>query len=298
MMVHPLSKTQQVNMEENELDFSAERALSPETEGTINFQGREIRTATMKNGQGFVSLRSLCDAFGVNYRAQQRRVARTDLFKAHSAYLQLSTAGGQQAALCLYAYAVPAFLMGFETERLANEEAREVITAFQEEGMAVLAEHFGLSERGEIEFLRESLARMVVQQDRFEAQTKDNVQAVNTAVNAERQAREEKVQQIREAFSQMREDIRTMKQVVGPQKRITPEQVGALREMVMVLGQLMIVAGESNRPWPAIYSDITLQFGFSKVEDITQEVYPRVEKFLDQQVQAFRERILQKPSTE
>lgn len=283
-------------MEENENDFSNERALTPEKESVVVFRGREIRTATMSSGQGFVSLRSLCDAFEINYRSQQRRVAQTELFKGNSAYIRLTSPGGSQPALCLYAFAVPAFLMGVDTARLASDEAREIITAFQQEGMIVLAEHFSLSERGELEFLRESLARMVIQQDRFEAQLTDSVKDVNQAVQSERQAREEKVQQIRDAFGQMRDELRVLKQVMGPQKRITPEQVGALREMVMVLGQFMIRAGESNRPWPAIYSDITLQFGFSKVEDITQEAYPRVETFLDQQIQAFRARILAGPS--
>lgn len=271
---------------------SSERTLVPQKESVILFRGRELKTATMANGQGFVSLKSLCEAFGISYKAQRRRLYRTEIFTQHSATIVISTAGGPQPGVCLNAFAVPAFLLGVETERLENEEAVELITAFQEEGMTVLAEHFGLSERGEMEFLREAVVRMTVQQDRFEAQMEQSVQTVNQAVTDERRAREEKVNQIRAAFSQMRDDIQVIKQTVGPQKRITPEQVGALREMVMVLGQLMIRAGESNRPWPAIYSDITLQFGFSKVEDITQEAYPHVEQFLEDQVQVFRARIL------
>lgn len=270
----------------------ARTPLEPVSESELSFRGHKIKTVTLQNGQGFVVLRSLCDAFGLNYSGQRQRAQRTDIFQDHSALIYIATTGGRQAQPCLSAFAVPAFLLGVETARVASEEARALLDAFQEEGMIVLAEHFGLSERGEIQFLRESLARMVVQQDRFEAQLEDNKQAVDKAVDGERLAREEKVNQIRDAFLGMREEIRTLKQTIGPQKRLTPEQIGSIREMVMILGQLQIQAGESKRPWPAIYSDITLAFGFSKVEDITQEIYPQVEKFLDGQVQAFRTRIL------
>ena len=48
---------------------------------------------------------------------------------------------------------------------------------------------------------------------------------------------------------------------------------------------------------PAIYTGIALQFGFSRVEDITQEAHAQVLEFLDRQVAAFRHLLLQKGHT-
>ncbi len=231
--------------QDDEPVVASQRALDPHSESEMTFQGRKIRTASMQNGQGFVALHSLCDAFGIDYSSQRKRLYRTAVFRDHAPLVYLSTAGGRQAQVCLSAFTVPAFLMGVETARVASDEAREMLEAFQEEGMIVLAEHFGLSERGEMRFLGESVVRMTLEQDAFEEMVVRNIEKELTA---DRQSREEKIQQI-----------------------------GALREMVMVLGELLIRAGESKRPWPAIYSDMTLQFGFSKVEDITQEAYPKVE---------------------
>ncbi len=90
----------------------------------------------------------------------------------------------------------------------------------------------------------------------------------------------------------MREQIRNIERVAGPKARITPEQLGQLRQTVMVLGELMIRSGESKRPWPAIYTDLTIQFGFARSEDITQEAFPEVLAFLDRQVQVLRETLL------
>ena len=270
--------------------LAAQRALTPDHEGSLVFQGRTIQTATMANSQGYVVLRSLCDAFGLHYDGQRQRLYRNDLFHRYSSLVTIQTeTRGRQAMLCLSAFAVPAFLMGVETSRVANEETRALLDVFQEEGMIVLAEHFGLSERGEIRFLREAVVRMTIEQEAFESMVVKNVEK---ELATDRQAREEKIQQIREAFTHMRDQIRTLEKVAGPKLRITPEQLGQVRHMVMVLGELMIRSGESTKPWVSIYTGITLQFGFSKAEDITQEKLPDVMEFLEVQIQAFRAVVL------
>ena len=40
--------------------------------------------------------------------------------------------------------------------------------AFLDEALDVLAEHFGISERGEMRFLREAVGRMVAEQEAFD----------------------------------------------------------------------------------------------------------------------------------
>jgi hypothetical protein len=271
--------------------LAAQRALEPASEGELLFQERKIKTVTMSNGQGFVVLRSLCEAFDLDYNGQRQRLYRTTIFRDHSTLIRVSTAGGRQAQVCLSAFAAPAFLMGVETSRVTNDSTRLLLDVFQEEGMIVLAEHFGMSERGEIRFLRESVVRMTLEQEAFEEQVIKNV---DRELAADRATREEKIQQIREAFAHMREQIRTLEKIAGPKQRITPEQLGQLKQTVMVLGELMIRSGENKRPWPAIYTDIMLHFGFARSEDITQEAFPQVIAFLDRQANAFRELLINK----
>ena len=68
----------------------------------------------------------------------------------------------------------------------------------------MLAEHFGISERGEMQFLRESLARMVAEQEPFEETLSKKVEAELADL---RQSHEEKVQQIRDAFGNLRQQM-------------------------------------------------------------------------------------------
>lgn len=261
--------------------------FEPENERSLTFRGKEIATADLKDGQGYVSVRSLCDAFGLDQRAQRRRLQRQQsYFAPYTATIRMNTPGGPQPTLCLMASAVPLFLTGVELERVQDPEAVEYLRAFLDEAHIVLAEHFEISERGEMQFLREALARMIAEQEIFEERFGKKV---DEEVADLRKSHDEKVQQIREAFAELRADIRRIERFAGPKARLTPEQKGQIRETVATLGQLMIEDGVTN-PYPGIYMNITRMSGVSKMEDIQQEDFQRVIDFLDGQVRAFLEK--------
>ncbi len=255
----------------------------PERERKLTFRGQEIATADLKDGRGYVSVRSLCEAFGLDPRAQRKRLLRQQgYFETFTATITITTPGGPQPALCLMASAVPIFLTGVELERIQSEETRELLKAFLDEAHTVLAEHFGISERGELRFMRESLARMVTEQEFFEENLSKKVNAELAEI---RQAHEEKVEQIRQAFSNLRQQVVTLESVAGPKARLNPEQLGQLRNVVATLGSLLQEKGIA-KPYPGIYMDITRLTGVSRSEDIRQEDFAGVVEFLEKQVRA------------
>jgi len=257
--------------------------FKPKSERSLPFRGKEIATADLADGKGYVSLRSLCDAFGLDPRAQRKRLARQQgYFAPYTATILLSTPGGAQPALCLMASAVPLFLTGVELERVLDPEARDLLTTFLDEAHTVLAEHFGISERGELNFLRESVARMVAGQEAFEEQLAKKVEAELAEL---RKSHEEKVDQIRGAFGDLRKQVTRIEAVAGPKVRLTPEQLGQLRQAVAALGTLMQEQGIA-KPYPAIYMDITRLSGVSRSEDIRQEDFQMVVDFLEGQIRA------------
>ena len=258
-------------------------AFQPVRERSLTFRERQIATADLKDGQGYVSVRSLCEAFGLDGRAQRKRLLRQQgYFEPYTATILITTAGGPQPTLCLMASAVPLFLTGVELERVQSEETRALLKAFLDEAHTVLAEHFGISERGELQFLRESIARMVAEQETFEDTLSKKVEAELADL---RQAHEEKVQQIREAFGNLRQQVTVLESVAGPKARLSPEQLGQLREMVAVLGTLLQEQGVP-KPYPGIYMDITRLTGVARSEDIRQEDFAAVVAFLEKQVRA------------
>jgi len=255
----------------------------PERERTLLFRDQEISTADLKDGKGYVSLRSLCQAFGLDQRAQRKRLMRQQgYFEPYTATILMTTPGGPQPSLCLMASAVPLFLTGVELERVQNEDTRALLKAFLDESHTVLAEHFGISERGELQFLRESVARMVAEQEVFEENLSKKVEAELAEM---RRAHDAKVQQIRDAFGDLRQQVTHLESVAGPKARLTPEQLGQLRQVIAVLGTLMQEHGVA-KPYPGIYMDITRLTGVSRSEDIRQEDFASVIEFLEKQVQS------------
>ncbi|MEA4907630.1 MAG: phage antirepressor N-terminal domain-containing protein [Anaerolineaceae bacterium] len=266
----------------------------PVKERQLRFRGKEIATADLKDGKGYVSIRSLCDAFGLDQRSQRKRLVRQQgYFEPYTATILMSTAGGPQPTVCLMASAVPLFMTGVELERVQDEEARSLLRAFLDESHTVLAEHFGISERGELQFLRESIARMVTEQENFEEQLSKKVDAELAEI---RKSHDEKVQQIREAFGNLRQQVTHLETVAGPKARLSPEQLGQLRQLVSTLGTLLQEAGVS-KPYPGIYMDITRMTGVSRSEDIRQEDFPAVVAYLENQVRALTTASRKKHST-
>ena len=254
----------------------------PERERALTFRGKQILTADLRDGRGYVSLRSLCEAFGLDQRAQRRRLLRQQgYFAPYTASILITTPGGPQPTLCLMASSVPLFLTGVELERIQNEETRSLLTAFLDEAHTVLAEHFGISERGEIQFLRESISRMVAEQELFEENLTKKVEAELTEL---RRAQEEKVDQIRAAFGGLRQQVTRLEATAGPKARLTPEHMGQLRQLVATLGGLLQEKGVV-KPFPGIYMDVTRMTGVSRSEDIRQEDFPKVAAFLEEQIQ-------------
>ena len=255
----------------------------PERERVLQFRDQEIATADLKDGKGYVSMRSLCQAFRLDQRAQRRRLMRQQgYFEPYTATILLTTPGGPQPTLCLMASAVPLFLTGVELDRVQDPQARELLAVFLDEAHTVLAEHFGISERGELLFLRDSVARMVAEQELFEETLSKKVEAELIEL---RKTHDEKVQQIRAAFGDLRQQVSRLEAIAGPKARLSPEQMGQLRQSVTTLGTLMQEQGVV-KPYPGIYMDITRLTGVSKSEDIRQEDFAAVMAFLEKQIQA------------
>jgi hypothetical protein len=141
-----------------------------------------------------------------------------------------------------------------------------------------------------MQFLRQSLARMVAEQESFEELISKKVDAELAEI---RRSHEEKVQQIRDAFANLRQSVTRLEQTAGPKARLTPEQMGQLRQLIATLGTLMQENGVP-KPYPGIYMDVTRMTGVSRSEDIRQEDFPEVVAFLERQIETLTRK---KPAT-
>ena len=279
-------------------------ALEPVSEDALVFRDVEIQTATLADGFGYASLNSLCDAFGLNRRAQRRRLLDTaDYYDPYTATIVLTTPGGPQPTVCLRSDAIPLFLAGIQVNKVDDVEARELLLVFLGEAHIVLAEHFGLSERGEIQMHREAIARMIARQQALEEMLEKSLNKTSEQFRAEleqradqiqheiREDQEETLDKVRAAYAGLRSRISTLEKISGPKERLTPEQLGQLKQTVNTLGTLKMELEGSIRPFPGIYADIFMIAGVSRSEHIPQGKFPEILAFLDRQIEALQKRL-------
>jgi len=183
----------------------------------------------------------------------------------------MDTPKGKRPTVYISAIALPLFLTGVEVERVQDPEARELVEAFLNKAMDVLAEHFEISEKSEMKFLRSTVARLVAEHDE-EVQTSKKLEAELTEI---RKSHGEKVGQIREAFGHLRQQIREVSEHAGPKARLTPEHMGQLRILIDDLAGALTRTG-ILKPYPGIYAEIIRITGVSKTEDMQQAHFQQV----------------------
>jgi hypothetical protein len=256
----------------------------PETQDEIPFRGRQLIAAKLADGQGYVSLNSVASAFGITRQALFARLNRkNDWFSPYIARIRLQTGGGPQAMVCMNAVALPLFLAGTSLESVKDPEARAVLLAFLTEARDVLAEHFGITERGEMDFMRVTMARLVAEreaEDRgLEGRAKQSY--VDEQIAQVRREHEEKIEQIRKAYS----DLRTQIKAAAPSpERLTPEQVGQVSNTVRALGYLLQERGVNN-PYPRVYASIWRLAGVGTTERIPQSKFEEIMTWMEKQIQ-------------
>ena len=198
-------------MEEEDIDILTD-GLVPVKEGEVPFRGKRLITATLVDQQGYVTINSICDAFGLDRKGQKQRLMRSGYWMQYAVQIKMSTPKGPRATWCLAAIALPVFLTGVDIERVQNPEARELIEAFMDESMEVLAEHFGISEKSEMKFMRSVVAKMVSDHEDSQGRLKK----VEAELVELRKAHDEKVGQIRTAFGDLRQQVSKIAMVAGP----------------------------------------------------------------------------------
>lgn len=278
-------------MRDNELieNDSAEDLLDntifePEVQDEIPFRGRQLVAAKLADGQGYVSLNSVAVAFGITRQALFARLSRkNDWFSPYIARIRLQTAGGPQAMVCMNAVALPLFLAGTSLESVKDPEARSVLAAFLSEARDVLAEHFGITERGEMDFMRMTMARLVAEREAEDRGLEGRARQsyVDEQIAQVRREHEEKIEQIRKAYSDLRMQIRA---ATPTPERLTPEQVGQVSNTVRALGYLLQERGVNN-PYPRIYGTLWRMAGVGTTERIPQAKFEEIMTWMEKQIQ-------------
>src|SRR5215471_14175370 len=119
----------------------APEVLEPVQVERIPFHGRELLAVRLADGRIAAALRWLCEGLGLDTQAQVRRVRRTKAIRGELLSVRITTEGGPQVMPALTVRALPFWLAGLDTSRLAPD-LEPVILAYQLEAVDVLYRHF------------------------------------------------------------------------------------------------------------------------------------------------------------
>lgn len=117
------------------------QAITPTRQEVVPLFDRFIIAVSLPDGRIAATLSSLCESLGLAANRQARRIRADDVLSDELVEALIQTSGGVQALGVLTAWAIPLWLTGIQTNRVA-EEKRPAILAFKKQAANVLYEHF------------------------------------------------------------------------------------------------------------------------------------------------------------
>lgn len=120
---------------------NANQAIAPTRQEVVPLFDRFIVAVSLPDGRIAATLTSLCESLGLAPNRQARRIRDDDVLCDELVEALIQTSGGAQTMGVLTAWAIPLWLTGIQTNRVA-EEKRPAILAFKKQAANALYEHF------------------------------------------------------------------------------------------------------------------------------------------------------------
>jgi hypothetical protein len=112
----------------------------------VNFHGHPLTVITGPNGEHLVAMKPICEAIGLQWEAQRKRIQRHDVLKSVASVMEATAADGKRYEYtCLPLDYLNGWLFGVESSRV-KPEIRERLIQYQRECFAVLAAYWQVGE--------------------------------------------------------------------------------------------------------------------------------------------------------
>ena len=230
----------------------------------VTFFEHPCQVVRLRDGTIYVSLHDLCDAVGLNYRAQLRRIRADQDLRDGVQLFRVPTAGGMQETAFLILEFVPTWITTVDRSRAAavvQERLRFLRLFIIREVYGAITRAAGLPSGGsrEIEDL-------------------NDLQRFDTAMQglAERQqALEQSQDRARQAWKEHEDRLRTIEAILGASEVVSTGQRGHIHQLVQRWGQARIdKEGVSGAlAFQSIWSTIKTRYNVAKYEHIPARQY-------------------------
>jgi hypothetical protein len=267
-----------------------EVVLAPVEQETISFYGHELVAVRLEDGRIAAVLRWLCEGMGLDVQAQMRRIQRKTVLREDLVQVRVSTPGGLQAMPALVLHGLPGWLYGVDETRMSSDEARAGVVLFQREATDVLYRHFSQAPA------QLAAPSSLVPAEQIEKPTRppegsDPLTMAqyhrDMAAWLEWQA---DIEQWRGSIESRLETVEEVSRLVpeilsrlGPET-LSPEHLATLKATVKRLHEV------SGLAYPTINYDLAQAFHVGKVEQLLEEQWSAVLRWLQTRIQANEKR--------
>lgn len=114
-----------------------QQCMGCELAATVDFHGNPLTVITAADGQRLVAMRPICDAIGVQWEAQLKRIKRDSVLSEAMSIMDIPSFGGEQSTVCLPLEYLNGWLFGISTSRV-KPEIRQRLEDYQRECYQVL----------------------------------------------------------------------------------------------------------------------------------------------------------------
>lgn len=264
----------------------SDKALEPVEQKAVLFYEDEITVVRLADGRVFIPVRPICDALGLDWSAQYRRI-NGDMVLADVAMSVAVTAtdieeGSRRPLtsemICLPLDYLNGWLFGVNAKRV-KDEIRDRLVRYQRESYKVLAEAF---QDGRLAVDQDTDIEALLQQDSPAAQ------AYRMAMAVVRMARQQLVMEAKlaEHGTQLGEHAERLDQLeaaVGG-KHVTEVQASQISQAVKAVA-LAIGKKTKRNEFGAVYGELYRKFGVASYKLIPQRRFQEVMDFLNEWLQ-------------
>lgn len=255
----------------------------------VTFFEHPCQVVRLHDGTIYISFADLCDAVGLNRRAQLRRVrADQDLRDGIQAF-RVATAGGMQEVPFLILEFVPSWITSVDRSRaspVVQERLRYLRLFSIREVYGAISRAAGLPESGgrEIEDLNDL--------QRFDAAMQ--------GLAERQQAFEQSQDRARQAWKDHEDRLRLIESMLGSSEVLSTGQRGHIHQLVQVWAQARIDReGVSNGlAFATIWSAIKARYNVAKYEHIPARQYADCVAFITRNYEQLTGELLTDPQAE
>ena len=265
------------------------RALIPLPARHIEVFGDEVLAVRLPDGSVWLSLRALCENFGLARAMQAQRIKRNDVLAADLLEVLVETRGGEQTLQVLRLESVPYWVSTLQIKRV-REEIREKLLQYKHWVVQKVYEAFireGLEEAVPPPVMPASATIQELIQVRDWARAMLNMAEAHLELEQRQQQLAQRVDKSALVFQDLRQRVRHLEQRLDPAYLITEEQQATVQNTVKGLALLMTGQDGKNH-FQGVWSEIYRRWGVPDYKHLRQGQFEAVLSFLEEWRQAFR----------